>query len=577
MDFLHKHVKDCDEEYICKHARETWPPNTLPLLPSRVLMVENQGNKPEVKLIVARDSQRANYIALSHCWGKSKNILTTTTQTLGQHLAGIDWDCLPKTFRDALTVTAELNINYLWIDSLCILQDDPRDWEIESAKMGDIYSKSYLTIAATGSADCDGGLLKTRQRVFDEAGELAVPHKIKEIFHPITNTDTKIFVRHAMSSGDLQLRSKGSSVMKPMFAPLLTRAWCFQERLLSPRVIHFHGEEMIFECKTMTRCECTALDFDHNRAVRIYGQAPESFKYRFNQVVSHGGNTEEIASFWLQLVALYMDLRLTKESDRFPAIAGLAKLIGPYFDSYYDPQRSAFPAGTTQYVAGLWRHKLPESLLWRRSSALARCWRNDTAVPTWSWAAIRYDNNQNVRGISWENQQVDACCKVIDVLGPLPGVDEHLCFANGKIILRAAMASVVLIPVKTQDLQDFPDQTKSDIRIEYALSFNGGMDLDKDVAMDLTFDKRNAKTRFAYERVCCILIASIKDFSYPGHSSVLSHGGHSHGGHSHEAMVDIALVVREISEGVYERIGLSKHSKRKGRFEGARAQVLHLV
>ena len=570
MDFLHKHIKDCDEEYICKRARETWPPNTTPLLPSRILKVESQGSKLEVKLVVAGDSQRSNYIALSHCWGKSKHMLTTTTQTFRQHLAGIDWDSLPKTFQDALTITAELNIDYLWIDSLCILQDDLRDWEIESAKMGDIYSKSYLTIAATGSVDCDGGLLNTRRRLFDEEGELAVPHKIKEIFHPVTSAETKIFVRHAMSGSPLQLRSMGSSVMQPMFAPLLTRAWCFQERLLSPRVVHFHGEEMIFECKTMTRCECTALDFDHNRAVHIYGQGPESFKYRFNRTISHGGNTGEIADFWLELVALYMDLRLTKESDRFPAIAGLAKLIGHFFNSYYDPHKSSYPAGTTRYVAGLWRHELPDSLLWRRSSALARCWRSDIAVPTWSWAAIRYDNTQNNRGISWEKSnsvQVDERCKVIDVLGPLPGVNEYFSFADGKIILRAAIASVVLIPVKLQDPQGFPGQTESDIRTGYALSFNGEMDLDKDVAMDLTFDKRNAKTRFAYNRVYSILIASILDYSYPDHPSF----------ESHERMVDVALVVREISEGVYERMGLSKHSKQKRRFEGACVQVMHLV
>jgi Heterokaryon incompatibility protein (HET) len=570
MGFLHKHIKDCNEEYVCKEARETWPPNTPALLPSRVLEVENTAYGLKARLVMASDGQRSDYVALSHCWGRSKNMLTTTTQNLEQRLAAIDWDSLPKTFQDALTITAELKIKYTWIDSLCILQDDQKDWEIESAKMGNIYAKSYLTIAATGSIDCDGGLLNTRQRLFDEKTKLVVPHRIKEVLHPFTNAKTKIFVRHALSSGPLQLHNAGYSATKTMLAPLLTRAWGFQERLLSPRVVHFHGEEMVFECKTMTRCECTALDFEHNRTVRINSLGPQSFKYRFNQTVSHGGDTGHIAHFWLDVVAIYMDLKLTKEIDRLPAIAALAKMVGRFFDSYYDPMRSAYRKGTTRYVAGLWRHTLPESLLWRRSASVERCWRSDIDVPTWSWAAIRYDNNQDVRGISWERSNsthVDSRCKVIEVLGPPPDISEYFSFPDGRISLRAAIKSAMLIPVSSWDRRGSFNQTAHEIRAGYALSFNGEMDSDDDVALDLTLDETNAKIIFAYKRVYCVLIASISDYSYAGHK--LSE--------PYSDMVDIALVVRKSSEGGYERIGLSKHSKERGRFEDAPVQVIHVV
>lgn len=569
MDFLHKHIKDCNEDFICKRARETWPPNTPPLLPSRVLEIQTTANGFMAKLVMSSDGQRSDYVALSHCWGKSKNMLTTTTQTVKQRLAGIDWDSLPRTFQEALIITVELKMKYIWIDSLCILQDDPKDWEIESAKMGNIYANSYLTIAATGSLDCDGGLLNTRQRLFDEETKLVVPHRIKEIFHPFTNAETKIFVRHALSSGPLQLRSTGNSASKTMLAPLLSRAWCFQERLLSPRVVHFHGEEMVFECKTMTRCECTALDFEHNRSVRIDGIGPESFKRRFNQTVSHGGNTGDIANFWLDVVALYMDLKLSKETDRFPAIAGLARMVGRFFSSYYDPTSSGYPKGTTQYVAGLWRHTLPESLLWRRSPRLERCWRGELDVPSWSWAAIRYDNNQDVRGISWEkanSTHIDSRCKVIDVIGPPPGMNEYFSFSGGKISLRAATMSAMLIPVKSRDRRGSSVETPHEIRTDYAISFNGEMDLDDDVALDLICDETNAKISFAYKSVYCVLIASILDYSYPGNKYLEPHSG----------MVEVALVVRKVTEGAYERIGLSKHRKQKGRFENAPVQVMHL-
>lgn len=65
--------------------------------------------------------------------------------------AYIPWDKLPSTFQDAITVTRRLGIAYIWIDSLCIVQDDAQDWEREAAKMALIFESAYLTIAATAA------------------------------------------------------------------------------------------------------------------------------------------------------------------------------------------------------------------------------------------------------------------------------------------------------------------------------------------------------------------------------------------------------------------------------------------
>jgi hypothetical protein len=99
------------------------------------------------------------YMILSHCWGESQP-LTTTSKTIRQRETNIAFDNLPKTFRDAVTVTRELGIRYLWIDCLCIIQGDKDDWELESSRMADVYSNSYLNIAATEAKDCNGGLFK---------------------------------------------------------------------------------------------------------------------------------------------------------------------------------------------------------------------------------------------------------------------------------------------------------------------------------------------------------------------------------------------------------------------------------
>ena len=85
------------------------------------------------------EQELAHYTTLSHCWGK-KHIVTTTKATLEQRKLEVPWLLLSRTFQDAITITRELGIRYIWIDSLCIIQDDKEDWERVSAKMAEIYS-----------------------------------------------------------------------------------------------------------------------------------------------------------------------------------------------------------------------------------------------------------------------------------------------------------------------------------------------------------------------------------------------------------------------------------------------------
>jgi hypothetical protein len=124
--------RDC----YSKHARckET----DVPLLPSRILQIPEDPHTLGLRLIECREA-RGIYAALIHCWGTAPT-LRTTTSTLHQHQhQGIAWSSLPKTFQDAATVCRAVDIPYLWIDSLCILQDSRSDWERESACMRNIY------------------------------------------------------------------------------------------------------------------------------------------------------------------------------------------------------------------------------------------------------------------------------------------------------------------------------------------------------------------------------------------------------------------------------------------------------
>jgi hypothetical protein len=98
------------------------------------------------------------YIALSHCWGGFTGCQSTTAN-LAERLQGIEYGNLPQTFKDTVYCALQLDIPHIWIDSLCIIQDDVKDWERESAKMSHIYSSAYLMIAAASAVADDKGLL----------------------------------------------------------------------------------------------------------------------------------------------------------------------------------------------------------------------------------------------------------------------------------------------------------------------------------------------------------------------------------------------------------------------------------
>lgn len=91
----------------------------VPKLPRRVIDVETG----RLRLFITEDGTRGHWVALSHCWGKA-NTFKTTLKTIESHKRGIEWEELPKTFKDAVIVTRALGVRYLWIDSLCIIQDD---------------------------------------------------------------------------------------------------------------------------------------------------------------------------------------------------------------------------------------------------------------------------------------------------------------------------------------------------------------------------------------------------------------------------------------------------------------------
>jgi hypothetical protein len=179
--------------------------------------------------LLCSGGMRGAWTALSHCWGRD-SFLTATTSNLGSLQSRIEIFSLPATFQDAITVTRKLGIQYLWIDSLCILQDSPEDWQAEAACMPNIYRNAHAVIVAAVGSGSHGGFLVQRllSRNADPI-QISVPFEsdIGKVFF-----DTDFFRIYAPD----RINS------------LLDRAWCFQEISLSHRLLMFDQIQMSFVC-----------------------------------------------------------------------------------------------------------------------------------------------------------------------------------------------------------------------------------------------------------------------------------------------------------------------------------------
>ncbi|KAK4231568.1 heterokaryon incompatibility protein-domain-containing protein [Podospora fimiseda] len=212
-------------------------------MPSRVLYVgSNQGYC--VFLVEPRSSEillctPAPYAALSYCWGSDQMVtLTTTKSTYEEHRRGIGLDLLPKTLKDAVIVCRGLKIEYLWIDALCIVQDDADDWRYESAQMQEVYGNSYITIAAHQAESCVDGFLG--QQSFGQPAW-------QRPFYVLIGTGESIKMHLPTGSESWKWR-EGS--------PLMRRGWTLQEALLPRRILYYTGHELVWECDTKILCEC---------------------------------------------------------------------------------------------------------------------------------------------------------------------------------------------------------------------------------------------------------------------------------------------------------------------------------
>ncbi|KAF2471007.1 HET-domain-containing protein [Lindgomyces ingoldianus] len=395
-------------ECLSRHSRcRRTKPTTLP---KRVLDVLLEDGSKGIRLHESDfdyDEQRyefGEFLTLSHCWGAGRSVLKTTSKTLQTHKKNIPWSTLPRTFQDAVVLTRALGFRWLWIDSLCIVQDDSSEKLRASTHMDDIFTNSFLTIAATSAAESTDGLFLPKARPFkiqatDSKGSL---YRIYVREQPPHYSFKAPFNEGAhMNDWELPFNPSEEANLQ---TPLLKRAWAYAERLISPRVLHFTKSEMILECREGYQCECgrigdSVFDSRTTDSVKqeyariiseneVRGDHANGNNNRIDSVASQLAATsltdadkgiskrrEEAIQLWSYIVTEYTARNLTYDADRLVAIIGIAKTLAGILQS--------------GYIAGQWTFSTL-GLLWHpNDSALCRRPNNVSQnIPSWSWASL---------------------------------------------------------------------------------------------------------------------------------------------------------------------------------------------
>lgn len=295
-----------------------------PQLPTRVLDL-GEPSATDVVLIETK-GRRGNYCALSYCWGPpGTQILTTTRQNLGERLSGISLDSMPKTFQDAVQVTRQLSVRYLWIDGLCIIQGDAGDWTQESKRMGSIYQGACLVIAATGATSPKDGCFMSTSR-------------------DLMPIELPFYTSTGQENGSFNVCAFSWDHQSPDFGPLNSRGWAVQESYLSRRRLDFMPGGPSWACKTMGGITERSLDMDPATSWRG----------------------------WETLMDRFSTTDLTYNSDRLMAVEGIAtELLKNAKDTYN---------------RGVFLSKIASHLLWMCENVAAESEDLDD-VPSWSWAS----------------------------------------------------------------------------------------------------------------------------------------------------------------------------------------------
>ncbi|KAK4228092.1 heterokaryon incompatibility protein-domain-containing protein, partial [Podospora fimiseda] len=358
-------------------------------LPARLVKVELLPDQNSVSLTLCEtEGTTGSYIALSHRWDNHTFTSRTTKanyicqQRLCNHSSSPH--CIRTTFpplyHDAGLIAHHLGINYIWIDSVCIVQDDANDWKKESVRMADYYQNAWLTIAST-TTDETGGLLNMKPDPDEISTIVQLPYRDK------TGNQKGHFYVQPYTISDVQ-----KDYMKRVgdYCELRHRGWIFQEFILSRRLLTFSNQGVYMICQTKP---------PENIRSEPVGRIEPGF-------VKLPDTVDQILTTWEYLMLKYCALNFTKlEQDRILALSGVAK-------EFERALQTAAKGSVVDFAYGnffVWESQLNDAslrgLLWQENpwdEINLRQKLRVLDVPTWSWASMiqRTGNNGDLVGMT---------------------------------------------------------------------------------------------------------------------------------------------------------------------------------
>ncbi|KAK0736496.1 heterokaryon incompatibility protein-domain-containing protein [Apiosordaria backusii] len=369
-DWAYSRAKTWIQECISKHDSCRLQPSDF--VPTRLLDVASiRDNKiclVESKAI-PNIKKSARWAALSYVWGGLQPV-RTLKDNINSHHKGIPLDELPPTIRHSITVCQSITIPYLWVDCLCIIQDDNDDLGVELQFMAEIYQYSTVTINAASAASVHQGFLQDRPLYFYEDTVQPVQIKFEPLKGSANSGVTGFLLKNNLSYGLEHLD------------PIHTRAWTYQERKLPMRSIYYSTAGMEWSCRHLVASTVTNTEKLYDD--RLLGEGPTV-------------PGQELTP-WSVIVQDYTQRNLSFPSDKITAVAAIAAI-------YEQEQKKT-------YVAGLWKEDMPECLIWHVMVGEMKPRYEMYTGPSWSWAStdshVSYQIAHNEEGIVYHTTVLKA-------------------------------------------------------------------------------------------------------------------------------------------------------------------------
>jgi len=435
-------------------------------LPRRLLDISDND---KICLVLTEDNKLPPgipYVALSYCWGKDGGNLCTYTTNLDEHTTGIPITSLPQTIKDAVAACKLLGQTYLWVDALCIIQDDPDDKNSQIPQMADIYSGALFALSAAGSSSVLEGcplsppeMRPLPPKVFDLAypTDRSSPNggestgTVKAVIEKMEHERCRSLPGHwAHETFDQDPKDTLNIIEE--------RGWTFQERFLAKRTLYIGKGEMAWTCASEVQCECrtSGPPTKTSDGNRVFTRRYNISHVSVNKLFANAGMDKTYSYLWGDIASTYSTRLLTQFGDRVAALEGIAVALQRKWPWIYRE---------VDYAFGCWRPFLADLLVWEVSGEPVSAEVDRDLFPSWAWPSC----GRPVSFTSWVWYGVDPkmWVQVLDFEVERP--EDGGAFGQGKgtITLRAPLIRVTREVIRYDDGIDEVVFTPEDAQLSF--------------------------------------------------------------------------------------------------------------